>query len=478
MISLGVGAAEPAETFPARVVERVADVVAAEKKPYVVHPRYGYQTTGEYPKLSYVFHVGDSGEWPATDRAKAKVHALETNVLAVAATKPFCICIGDDAAFSSSADGALHRVSFERSGLLLTRLAAPIILQGLAPTDSVQVHAELFPTHMLVQKDESAQRFAFEGRCFLYKNGTVTARDELVSGMPSWLEFLPVVTDEEKDDIAAAANLSVLPDWTTGQVAAALVEARTPAEKPHTCFKLDAKTQVYEATGPPYFTVDAGTGTFKTADQGVKYADTHLVPANTRITVETTSILRQVQCPFSFVVHAGPGGATALQARNVGGVHVVDFPSGLPATTLSPCVLFVVSKVDGAQTEAEADHHPLCSVTFLCESIGAAGSARVRDLENLVVRAVSSRNVIVSAPAPRADGTAKRSIPALASASARPHLAPAPAAVSARVSGTSTASGSFSAPVRVSGPVKVPVQAPAPAQVKAPAKSRDPAPAR
>ncbi len=376
---------------------KVMACAAAGKKTFVVHPRYGYETTGLYPKKTWLFHVGESGNWLVRDRGNAP--SLETNLLAVSSTKPFRLCIGDDAVFASSADGDLHRVSFERTGLLLTRITAPITFKGLAHTDMVQARAEVFPAHL---RDEGAHLFAYEGRCFLYKNGTVAARDALPSGIKSWPECLPVVTNETKTDLALWADLPA--EWTTGQIAAALVEKD---DKPHAYFELDAKTQTYVAAGTPYFTVHPDTGVFRTTNQGVKYADTRQIPANARTSIEITGILRQVQCASRFSLFTGPDCAAVLQSCNVGGkysasehdivggVYVVDCPSGLPATKLSPCVIVVHPRTWDCEDGIPADARTH-AVTFVCESIGAAGSDRVRDLESLVVRTVSRPHVFVT----------------------------------------------------------------------------------
>ena len=449
-VHLRVGVEPLPEGFPPRVVEKIADLVAQKKKPFVLHERYGYQTTNEYPKSSYVFQVDRGAAWPLSDRARGNAQALEVNVLAVAATKPFQLRVGSGAVFPCSADGGLYRVSFDDAGLLLTRIGADqaIVFDGLDADDSVQVHVELYPAFMCTAghdgrvSSDTTMRFAVEGRCFMYTGGKVAPRDTLPPGMPSWLEFLPIITDENKAESAAAARVRTEPDWTPGEVAAAIVAARSEKHL-------------------PYFTVDADTGDFRTAGQGVKYACCHAVPAGVRFDVATTSIVRQVQCPAMFSLRAGPNCATTLQARSAGGVWVVDIPHGMPATKQSPCAIFVWPGTNqgcggneasgggggsgggstfaggGGGIDDQRRVHPTCTVTFLCEAIGKPGSAPVQALERIVVQAVSSRHVIVSLPAypsPSGPAPAAAGAAAAATAAARATRPPAPLATAAATS--------------------------------------------
>ena len=449
-----------------RAVEKVADLVAQkkrQKRPFVVHPRYGYQSTGDYPKCSYVFQLGANGTWPSEDRERGALHAFEINVLGVAAKSPFQLCIGLGATFTSVPDGNnIHRVHLDSVGLLLTRIhsSQPLVFKGLQAGDSVQVNVEVYPSHMLMSGDRyldgagritssNTMTFAYQGTCFMYDAGKVVvvvgaAQDPQRSTgappslIPSWLEFAPLVTEDNKEELAAAASVHIEPEWSPGQVAMALVDARK--EAPTACYELDTDPDsggnpyTFRTCAGAYFTVEADTGLFKTAKQGLTYAHCEDVSTGTCFAVDTPGIVRQIQCDTPFTIHVGPHGATTISSRDMGGVEVIDIPCGLPVTTQGPCTVCIESVLDddsdgGGQQEGQEGQEGrrnngrkgpteevLATLTFLCE---AFGSARAQDLGCLAIRAVSTRNVIVAVPAAQSKAVPPTAATAMSTIAAR-----------------------------------------------------------
>jgi len=456
----------------------VTDLLVQRKRPFAVHPRYGYQTTGELPKSMYCIELAEDGTWPAADRSRGTGFGFEVNVLTIVAHAEFQLCVGLGAVFSSSTGGArtAHVLDFGASGLLLTRIHAsqPLVFKGLAEGAEVHIKAEVYPSHLLMAGPRfvtgGADRavtsatlgFVHDGKYFMYMYGKVVAQEhgpDRARALPSWFEFLPVINEDNKDAFVAAFNFNfpVAPHWTAADVAKAVAVYR--AEAPTAFYDLDAATHTYRTLPGAYFHVDADTGEFRSASQGIKFALSETVGETcAKYSVRASGILRQIQSNCAFSVYLGPNAVSALNATVVSGTYVVDFPNGVPVHAQSPCVVQVLStftymrtgnvrarhgygKLDsskfkppteaadaglggavpeggsgagpeggsggddgggggggGPAQEAEIETPPSVTLTIVCEAIS---DARLQDLGNFAVCVASGRHILVAPAAAR-----------------------------------------------------------------------------
>ena len=380
---------------------RVADHVARGDRPFIIHERYGYQTTNTFPKIRFEFDVNESCTWPMRDRVDQNLAGYEVCVRSLSAESEFQLEIQSfDTLLASSPNQDMHVLDFGLGGLLLSQVSVGqrIKFANLAEGATVHVIAEIYPSRFLytdvvratgasgvsvadVQRlyvgcdgtcTEPRLNILFRGIEHYYQGGMYMDRVDPGRVFPTFYEFTPVVTNDNKAQLAEmcpmldAAEVADLPVNVFANVLQAM---RTKEELPDRYFVLQqvkqkkmkteamsesASTQSKEggAEDGAASAEDGGGGeegpqtldaknthvfSFSTTNQGVKYAQRALVKLGTSVELTSTDILQQIQSFTPFSVFTGVNGNVEIKSKPMGHLSVVTFARGLPINSYNRC---------------------------------------------------------------------------------------------------------------------------------------------
>ena len=130
---------------------RVADHVARGDRPFIIHERYGYQTTNTFPKIRFEFDVNESCTWPMRDRVDQNLAGYEVCVRSLSAESEFQLEIQSfDTLLASSPNQDMHVLDFGLGGRMVFSLAGALLFVGYILYDTSLIIHHLGPDDYVV----------------------------------------------------------------------------------------------------------------------------------------------------------------------------------------------------------------------------------------------------------------------------------------------------------------------------------------